>query len=75
MLAAGIILLSDWNKKTTLIDPMCGSGTLLIEAGLIAINRAPNIYRKTFNFQKWKNYDHALLEEIKKDESCNYPAA
>ena len=71
VLAAGIVLLSNWDKNQDLIDPMCGSGTLLIEAGLIAINRAPNIYRKTFNFQKWKNYDHALLEDIKKEATQN----
>ena len=71
VLAAGIILLSNWDKNQELIDPMCGSGTLLIEAGLIAINRAPNIYRKAFNFQKWKNYDHTLLEDIKKEAVQN----
>ena len=71
VLAAGIVLLSNWDKNQDLIDPMCGSGTLLIEAGLIAINRAPNIYRKAFNFQKWKNYDHALLEDIKKEAVQN----
>ena len=45
VLAAGIILLSNWNMQKTFIDPMCGSGTFLIEAALLAINRAPNIYR------------------------------
>jgi len=65
VLAAGIILLSNWDKKSLLIDPMCGSGTLLIEAGLIAINRAPNIYRKSFTFQKWKDYDNTLFENLK----------
>ena len=48
VLAAGIILLSGWDMEKEFIDPMCGSGTLLIEAGLMAINRAPNIYRKEF---------------------------
>ena len=67
VLAAGIILLSKWDKTQNLIDPMCGSGTLLIEAGLIAINRAPNIYRKSFNFQKWKFYDKQLFETIKQE--------
>ena len=51
VLAAGILLLSNWDQEKKLIDPMCGSGTFLIEAGLIAINRAPNIYRKSFGFQ------------------------
>ena len=65
VLAAGIVMLSDWGGKHDLIDPMCGSGTILIEAALIAINRAPNIYRKSFNFQNWKNYDHNMFEKIK----------
>lgn len=65
VLAAGIILLTNWNKKDRLIDPMCGSGTFLIEAGLIAINRAPNIYRKVFGFQNWKDYNHDLFIKIK----------
>ena len=64
VLAAGIIMLSDWNKKDILIDPMCGSGTLLIEAGMIAINRAPNIHRKSFGFQKWKDYDADIFNKI-----------
>jgi len=65
VLAAGIILMSDWNKEQLFIDPMCGSGTFLIEAGLIKIHRAPNIYRKIFGFQKWRDYDHSLFKEIK----------
>lgn len=65
VLAAGIILLSNWNVNQKFINPMCGSGTILIEAGLIAINRAPNIYRKSFNFQNWKDYDEKLLQELK----------
>ena len=65
VLAAGIILLSNWNNQTKLIDPMCGSGTLLVEAALIAINRAPNIYREFFNFQNWNDYDAELFHELK----------
>jgi len=65
VLAAGIILLSGWDMKKELIDPMCGSGTLLIEAGLMAINRAPNIYRKEFNFQNWKDYNDQLFRNVK----------
>ena len=64
VLAAGIIMLSDWNKEDLLIDPMCGSGTLLIEAGMIAINRAPNINRTSFGFQKWQDYDKELFNTI-----------
>ena len=66
VLAAGIIMLSDWNKKDQLIDPMCGSGTLLIEAGMIAINRAPNINRTSFGFQKWHDYNENLFNKTHK---------
>ncbi len=71
VLAAGIIMLSNWNNKKHFINPMCGSGTMLIEGALIAINRAPNIYRKNFNFQNWKNYDSNLFKEIKKELTKN----
>ena len=67
VLAAGIILLSGWDLRQELVDPMCGSGTLLIEAGLIAINRAPNIYRKSYNFQHWKDYNDKLFQHVKTD--------
>ena len=67
VLAAGIILLSGWDLQQELVDPMCGSGTLLIEAGLIAINRAPNIYRKSYNFQHWKDYNDKLFQHVKSD--------
>ena len=45
---------------------MCGSGTLLIEAGLIATNKAPNIYRESFSFQNWQDYDKILFQNLKK---------
>jgi len=64
VLAAGVIMLSNWSYKEKLIDPMCGSGTLLIEAAMIAINRAPNINRNFFGFQKWKDYDEELYNTI-----------
>ncbi len=64
VLAAGIILLSGWDKKQTLIDPMCGSGTLAIEAAMIATNIPPNINRKEFGFEKWPDYNHDLFETI-----------
>ena len=67
VLAAGIILLSGWDMEKEFVDPMCGSGTLLIEAGLFAINRAPNIYRKTFNFQNWTNYNEKLFQKVKNE--------
>ena len=64
VLAAGIILMSGWNAASDLIDPMCGSGTLPIEAGLIACNIPAGKFRKYFGFQKWKGYDPAIFREI-----------
>jgi putative N6-adenine-specific DNA methylase len=60
VLAAGMILLSGWNGKTSFVDFMCGSGTLLIEAGLIAKNIAPGLYRDEFGFERWKDHDSVL---------------
>lgn len=68
-LAAGMILLTGWHGESDFIDPMCGSGTLLIEAALIAKNIAPGIYRKEFAFEKWKNFDRSLFEELYNDDS------
>tara|TARA_B100001758_G_C18404468_1_gene611082 strand:+ start:438 stop:1574 length:1137 start_codon:yes stop_codon:yes gene_type:complete len=65
VLAAGLILLSDWNKISDFHDPMCGSGTLLIEAALIAYNIPSNIFRKRFGFEGWKDFDKELWETIK----------
>lgn len=69
VLAAGIILLSGWNGKTDLIDPMCGSGTFLIEAALIAANIAPGVYRDHYAFQQWPDYDEELFDKIYNDDS------
>ena len=64
VLAAGIILMSDWDKKSDLLDPMCGTGTFLIEAAMIARNIAPNLNRLAFAFEKWKDWDNELFETI-----------
>ncbi len=64
VLAAGMIYLSGWDKKTDFVDPMCGSGTIAIEAGLMARNMPPGIYRERFTFQKWKSYDAKLWEKV-----------
>ena len=69
--AAAMILLSGWDKKSTFIDPMCGSGTLLIEAGLMARNIPPGIFKDHFGFQKWKNYNAALWEKIREEAKAN----
>lgn len=60
VLAAGILMLTGWDGSTNLIDPMCGSGTFLIEGALMAHNIPPNIFRKDFGFKKWKNFDREL---------------
>jgi len=65
VLAAGIVALSGWDKKSTFIDPMCGSGTLLIEAAMMAQNIAPGLYRRDgYGFEKWKDYDEKLFEML-----------
>lgn len=69
VLAAGMILKSGWRGETDFVDPMCGSGTFLIEAALIALNTPPGIYRKSYGFEKWKNFDKELFEHIYNDDS------
>lgn len=70
VLAAGIILLSGWRGDTPFVDPMCGSGTFLIEAALIAANIAPGIYRKGFAFERWKDFDAELFDRLYNDDSA-----
>jgi len=65
VLAAGILLLSGWDASVTLIDPMCGSGTIPVEAGLIACKVPPGKFRKYFGFQRWKDFDEDLFMKIK----------
>ena len=64
VLAAGIVLISDWQPHLPLIDGMCGSGTLAIEAALYANNVPAGIFRKDFGFMRWKNFDEKLFETI-----------
>lgn len=68
VLAAGMILLSGWDKKSNFIDPMCGSGTLLIEAALMAYNFPPQFMRTNFNFQYWSDFDPSIWREIKLED-------
>jgi putative N6-adenine-specific DNA methylase len=63
-LAAGIILLSEWEGKTDFIDPMCGSGTFVIEACMFAYGIAPNANRNDFGFMRWKNFDEKLFQLV-----------
>lgn len=69
VLAAGMILKTGWRGESDFIDPMCGSGTLLIEAAMIAMNVPPGIYRSGFAFEKWKNFNKDLFEMIYNDDS------
>jgi len=70
VLAAGIILLSGWRGESPLVDPMCGSGTFLIEAALIAANINPGVYRKKFAFENWKDFDGEIFDRIYNDDSA-----
>lgn len=63
-LAAAIINRSGWQKDTPLVDPMCGSGTLLIEAAMIAADRAPGLYREHWGFYAWSKYNPELWREL-----------
>ena len=69
VLAAGMILMTGWQGDTDFIDPMCGSGTLLIEAALIARNMAPGVFRKEYAFEKWPDFDAELFDSIYNDDS------
>lgn len=69
VLAAGMILKTGWKGDSHFVDPMCGSGTLLIEAAMIALNIAPGVHRKEFAFEKWVDFDQELFDRIYNDES------
>ena len=64
VLAAGMILLTEWNRTGLFIDPMCGSGTILIEAAMLAYNIAPGIIRKEFAFEHWQDFDSSLWQKV-----------
>ncbi|MCO6480141.1 MAG: class I SAM-dependent RNA methyltransferase [Phaeodactylibacter sp.] len=64
VLAAGMVLLTGWQRDCAFVDPMCGSGTILIEAASYACNRAPQLQREYFGFKQWPGYDKPLWEEV-----------
>ena len=68
-LAAGMLLLAGWRGQSDFYDPMCGSGTLPIEAALIARNIAPGVFRKSFAFERWLDFDADLWSDIYNDDS------
>ena len=77
VLAAGMIMLAGWNGQCDLLDPMCGSGTILTEAAMIACNIPPNLNRDEFSFENWPDFDVDLFELIenaalKKIRESNY---
>ncbi|MCY0977588.1 class I SAM-dependent RNA methyltransferase [Chryseobacterium wangxinyae] len=65
VLASGMLQLAGWDGKGNFLDPMCGSGTILIEAAMMAMDLPAQLFRKRFGFQNWKNYDEALFTKIK----------
>lgn len=69
VLAAGIILMTGWRGECPFVDPMCGSGTFLIEAAMIAANIWPGVYREHFAFESWKDFDAELFERLYNDDS------
>jgi putative N6-adenine-specific DNA methylase len=64
VLAAGMVILSGWDGQSDFLDPMCGSGTILAEAAMIACNIPANINRKEFAFEKWNDWDNDLFDQI-----------
>jgi putative N6-adenine-specific DNA methylase len=71
VLAAGMILLTGWNGETTFYDPMCGSGTLICEAAMIAKIIPAGYFRRSFGFEKWNDFDKNLFEKIKTEGQKN----
>ena len=69
VLAAGMLLMAGWKGQSDFYDPMCGSGTLLIEAALIARNIAPGVFRQSYAFEKWPDFDADLWSDIYNDDS------
>lgn len=68
-LAAGMLEKAGWDGQCDFVDPMCGSGTFLIEAAMIALNIPPGIYRKSFAFERWQDFDKDLFDQLYNDDS------
>lgn len=75
VLAAGILLLSGYRGDRPLVDPMCGSGTFLVEAALIAANIKPGVFRQGFAFEQWPDFDADLFDRLLNDDSEERPIA
>jgi len=70
-LAAGMVLLSGWDRETPLLDPMCGSGTILIEAAMLACNIPPRLKVEAFGFMNWSDYDAGLWQTVRSEAVAN----
>lgn len=73
VLAAGMLKLAGWDGQCDFMDPMCGSGTIAIEAALMALNIAPGVFRKSFAFEKWPDFDQELFSNLFEDDSEERP--
>lgn len=73
VLAAGLIRLSDWDFKSDLVDPMCGSGTIAIEAAMLANHIYPGSVRKNFTFKNWRNFDSGAFDRMEAEVNSNPP--
>ncbi len=74
VLAAGMIMLAGWDGSSLLLDPMCGSGTILCEAAMIAKKIPPGYFRKSFGFMRWKDYDASLWDDIRRKANLEIQA-
>lgn len=74
VLAAGMLKMAGWNGEEPLLDPMCGSGTILIEAAMMAKNILPGELGRKYAFQQWKSYQPALFEKIKSEQDYQKPS-
>jgi putative N6-adenine-specific DNA methylase len=70
VLAAGMLMLSGWDRVKPLSDPMCGSGTILIEADMLVRNIPAGYYRPSFGFQLWNDFDEELWKKIRDEENA-----
>jgi putative N6-adenine-specific DNA methylase len=71
VLAAGLLKLAKWHKDIPLVDPMCGSGTILFEAALMGMNMAPQLHRRSFAFKNWKSYDPTIWNRVLAEAKAN----
>ncbi|HIN39339.1 MAG TPA: hypothetical protein EYM84_03605 [Flavobacteriales bacterium] len=71
VLAAGMLMLAEWDSTIPLIDPMCGSGTFLMEAAMMAYNMPPGIKKKHYSFMNWKDYDQDLWKKVSEESKSN----